>query len=45
MLGLGTIINCAGILLGGFFGLFAGRCGHPERQEALLKEQKELVHT
>ena len=37
MLGLGTIINCAGILLGGFFGLFAGRCGHPERQEALQK--------
>lgn len=37
MLGLGTIINCAGILLGGFFGLFAERCGHPERQEALQK--------
>ena len=34
MLGLGTIINCAGILL---VGLFAGRCGHPERQEALQK--------
>ena len=37
MVGLGTIINCAGILLGGFFGLFAGRRGHPERQEALQK--------
>lgn len=40
MLGLGTIINCAGILLGGFFGLFAGRRGHPARQEALQKVRR-----
>ena len=37
MIGLGTLINCAGILAGGFLGYFFGRFFRPAQQEALNK--------
>lgn len=37
MIGLGTIINSAGIIAGGIIGHFAGKLFRPEQQEALNK--------
>lgn len=37
MIGLGTIINSAGIVAGGIIGHFAGKLFRPEQQEALNK--------
>ena len=37
MIGLGTILNCAGILAGGLAGHFAGRLFKPEQQDGLIK--------
>ena len=35
MIGLGTLLNSAGILVGGLVGLLAGKRFRPEQQEAL----------
>lgn len=37
MIGMGTIINCAAIVLGGLAGHFAGKLFHQEQQDALTK--------
>ena len=37
MIGLGTLINVAGIILGGFIGLFCGKLITPQIQDTLLK--------
>ena len=37
MIGLGTIINCAAILVGGLFGLLFGRFLKEEMQSSLTK--------
>ena len=37
MIGLGTIINSAGIVAGGLIGHFAGRLFHPRQQDAINK--------
>ena len=37
MIGLGTIINCAGIIAGGFLGHFAGKFFKTQQQESLQK--------
>ena len=37
MIGLGTIINTAAIILGGMIGLFAGRLFKQEQQESINK--------
>jgi len=37
MTGLGTIINCAGIVVGGLIGHFTGKRFRPEQQESLSR--------
>lgn len=37
MIGLGTLLNCAGIVAGGLLGHVAGRLFRPEQQDALCK--------
>ena len=37
MIGLGTVLNCAGIVAGGLIGHFAGKLFKSEQQESLNK--------